>query len=172
MPRPQIDLDHFKAEILLRIAAGNSKKDIRQWLAANGLDISKNTLSTRVLEWQGKPTQIPSVDVRLVSEVDSAFHTTAHDDETIAANVTALGIPTTHRQVKRIRLAHGWRRRSDTDDQLAESRAKTFALVKAALHQGVVRCYGRGLLRTYLRLAYGHQTHEDDVRDALATTQR
>jgi hypothetical protein len=45
---------------------------------------------------------------------------------------------------------------------------ETFALVEQALQQGTVRCYGRGLLRTYLRVVYRHQAREDDVRDALA----
>jgi hypothetical protein len=47
MPRPQVDVDHFKADILLQIAGGDFKKDLRQWLAVNGLKISKNTLSMR-----------------------------------------------------------------------------------------------------------------------------
>ena len=169
MPAPQMDLDPFKAEIQDRIAAGESQKDVRRWLAAKGVQIHRNTLSTRLLEWQGTSTQVPSIDATLVAEVDSAFHTTHHDDQTIADNIAASGIPTTHRQVKRIRLTQGWRRRGNTDDQLADSRAKTFALVKSALHQGVVRCYGRGLLRTYLRVAHGHQARDDDVRDALST---
>jgi hypothetical protein len=38
-----------------------------------------------------------------------------------------------------------------------------------ALHKGVVRFYGRELLRTYLRLKFQHNAREDDVRDALAT---
>ena len=169
MPRPQIDLDRFKAEILLRIDAGESQKRVCRWLAASGVQIHRNTLSTRLLEWQGPSTQVASADAALVTEVDSAFHTTHHDDQMVADNITASGIPTTQRQVKRIRLAHGWRRRGDTDDQLADSRAETFSLVKSALHQGVVRCYGRGLLRTYLRLRHHHNAREDDVRDALAT---
>ena len=171
MPTPEIDLDPFKAEMQNRIAAGESQKDVRRWLAAKGVQIHRNTLSTRLQEWQWTPTQVqvPSIDATLVAEVDSAFHTTHHDDQTIADNIAASGIPTTHRQVKRIRLTQGWRRRGNTDDQLADSRAKTFALVKSVLHQGVARCYGRGLLRTYLRVAHGHQARDDDVRDALST---
>jgi hypothetical protein len=164
-----MDLDPFKAEIQDRIAAGESRKDVRRWLAAQGVQIHRNTLYKRLQEWQGPSTQVPSLDATLVAEVDSAFYTTHHNDQIIAHNITASGIPTTHRQVKRIRLTQGWRRRGNTDDQLADFRAKIFALVKSALHQGVVRCYGRGLLRTYLRVAHGHQARDDDVRDALFT---
>jgi hypothetical protein len=105
----------------------------------------------------------------LVSAVDAAFHTSQHNDQTIANTLSATGLATTQRQVKRIRLANGWRRRANNDDQLAEMRAQTFALTKEALQEGVVRCYGRGLLRTYLRIKYQHHAREDDVRDALTT---
>src|SRR2546421_10620839 len=48
-------------------------------------------------------------------------------------------------------------------------RAAIFTLTKQVLHEGVVRCYGRGLLWTYLRIKCRHNAREDDVRDALAT---
>jgi hypothetical protein len=48
-------------------------------------------------------------------------------------------------------------------------RAVTFALTKQAFHEGVVRCYSRGLLRTYLRIKYRHNAREDDVRDTFIT---
>jgi hypothetical protein len=114
MPRPAKDLDQFQADILLQIAAGQTYDEICRWLADKGVQISKNTLYRRAVQWQGKASVIASSDISLVSEVDSAFHTTQHDDKTIAANIAASGIPTTYRQVKRIRLAHGWRRRGDT----------------------------------------------------------
>jgi hypothetical protein len=47
-------------------------------------------------------------------------------------------------------------------------RAETFALIKQALHDGVVCCYGRGLRRTYLRIRYRYNAREDDVRDTIA----
>jgi hypothetical protein len=50
---------------------------------------------------------------------------------------------------------------------LATARATTFELVAEALQQGVVRCYGRALLRTYFSVKFHHNGTEDDVRDAL-----
>src|SRR3954447_15876844 len=47
-------------------------------------------------------------------------------------------------------------------------RQETFTLVEQALREGVVHCYGRGLLRTYLRVKFHRNAREDDVRDALA----
>jgi hypothetical protein len=50
---------------------------------------------------------------------------------------------------------------------LAEARALTFSLIKKTLKEGVVRCYGKGLFRIYLRLIYRYQTRDNDVRNAL-----
>ena len=72
----------------------------------------------------------------------------------------------TQSQIKKVRLAHNWRRRSNHDAQLANARAETFALVAQALQQGEARYYGRGLFRTYLRVKYRHSAREDDIRDA------
>jgi hypothetical protein len=170
MPRPRKDLDEFQAEIELRIASGQTRKEICSYLATEGLRVSKNTLSTRCVAWKAIRHSKTSVsEPALVSAVETAFHTTHHNDETIARNITTQGIPTTQSQVKKVRLAHGWRRRANNDDQLATARAETFTLVEQALQQGEARCYGRGLFRTYLQVKYHHNAREDDVRDALAT---
>jgi len=169
MPRPRINLDEFRDEIERQIANRHTQPQILKWLAGQGIIVSRNTLSTQCNSWEAsRRTKTASSDPALVSAIDTAFHTTDHNDQMIADNITASGVTTTHTQVKKIRLAHGWRRRADNEEQLAEMRAETFALVKTALHQCVVRCYGRGLLRTYLRIKYHHHAREDDVRDALA----
>ena len=82
MPRPQIDLDPFKAEIQLRIAAGQTQTKIRSWLAAKGIQIGKNTLSMRMVEWKGLKNRprTASSNTTLLSAVDNAFHTTFDDD--------------------------------------------------------------------------------------------
>jgi|SRR6266516_4645582 len=170
MPRPRKNLDEFRAEIELRVARGQTQKEICGYLATEGLRVSRNTLSTRCVAWEAIRHSNTSVsEPALVSAVETAFHTTHHNDETIARNITAQGVSTTQSQVKKVRLAHGWRRRANNDDQLATARAETFALVEQALQQGEARCYGRGLFRTYLQVKYHHNARDDDVRDALAT---
>jgi hypothetical protein len=170
MPRPRIDLDAYRDEIERRIAQKHTHPQILSWLAGKDLIISKNTLSTRIAAWDAsRRTRTAGTNTTLIEAVDIAFHTTNHDDQTITDNINAQGIPTTRNQVEEIRLRHGWRRRANNDDQLAEIRAVTFALTKQALQEEVVRCYGRGLLRTYLRIKYRHNAREDDVRDAITT---
>lgn len=82
MPRPQIDLDLFKAEIQRRIAGGESQKDIRRWLATKDVQIHRNTLASRLAEWQGKSTPVLSTDAGLISEdVQQDMDSAADDDE-------------------------------------------------------------------------------------------
>jgi hypothetical protein len=93
-------------------------------------------------------TRTAGTNTTLIEAVESTFHTTNHSEQTIADNTTAQVSPQTRNQVEEIRLKNGWWRRANNEDQLAEVRAETFALTKQALHEGVVRCYGRGLLST------------------------
>jgi hypothetical protein len=104
MPRARKDLAEFRDEILRRISENHTKTQIRTWLAGQGLIMSRNTLSTRCAEWEANKATIPSSDAALVAAVGTAFHTTDHNDHIIADNISASGLPTTHRQVKRIRL--------------------------------------------------------------------
>jgi hypothetical protein len=129
MPRPRKNLDEFRAEIELRVTNGQTQKEICSYLATEGLRVSRNTLSARCVAWEAIRYSKTSVsEPALVSAVETAFHTTHHNDETIARNITTQGIPTTQSQVKKVRLAHGWRRRANNDDQLATTRAETFTL--------------------------------------------
>jgi hypothetical protein len=130
MPRTQIELDQFRDEIERQIALNHTQPEILNWLARQGAIISRNTLSSRVNAWATDRSRTASSDATLVSAVDTAFHTSQHSDQTIANNLNTAGLATTQRQIKRIRLANGWRRRANNDDQLAEMRAETFALTK------------------------------------------
>lgn len=103
-------------------------------MATNGVIVSKNTLSTRCVAWEAsRRSRTAASEPALVSAIETAFHPTQHDDETIARNVTAQGIPTTRNQVREIRLANNWRRRGNDDAQIANARSETFALVAQAL---------------------------------------
>jgi hypothetical protein len=44
MPRPRKDLDAFRDEIERRIASKDTHRQIRSWLAGEGLVVSKGTL--------------------------------------------------------------------------------------------------------------------------------
>jgi hypothetical protein len=130
MPRPRKNLDRFQTQIELEVASGQTQKEIRSWLATQGVRVSKNTFSARCVAWSATRRSGTAVsELTLVAAVETAFHTTQHDDETITRNINAQGIPTTQSQIKKVRLAYSWRRRSNNDAQLVNARAETFALV-------------------------------------------
>lgn len=157
MPRPIKDLDQYQDEIEHQISIGNSQTQILTWLAAKNIGISRNTLSRRLNEWNvNRYSQTASVNATLVSAVKEVFHTTDQNNDTIAQNIINQGISTSSRQVKKVRLEHDWQRRAYNDDQLAQNRVTTLELVKQALQHGECRCYGRGLMRTYLRVKFQH----------------
>jgi hypothetical protein len=131
MPRPRIDLKAFRDKIERRVAQKHTHYKILSWLAGKGLIVSKNTLSTRIMAWDvSRRTRTVGTNTTLIEAVEIAFYTTNHNDQTIADNINAQGIPTTRNQVEKIRLRHGWRRRANNDDQLAKIRAVIFALTK------------------------------------------
>lgn len=169
MPRPLIDLSSFREEIELCIQQGYTQPEIRTWLSRNNVRISKNTLSSRIIAWgTSRYARADPNDPALIDAIKSAFDTTQHNDEAIADNLKAQGFDTSTNQVREIRISHNLRRRNDDELVLAAARTQIFSLVQQALHNGLVRCYGRGLLRTYLRINHSHHAREDDVRDALA----
>jgi hypothetical protein len=117
MPRPRKDLDAFRDEIERRIASKHTHRQIRSWLAGEGLIVSKGTLQSRCIAWEAtRRTRTAGTNATLIEAVEIAFHTTDHSDQTIADNITTTGLPTTRNQIKEIRLNHGWRRRADNDD--------------------------------------------------------
>ena len=101
MPPAPINLEPFRAQIELRIAAGQTHAKIREWLATEGIQIGRNAFSQRCVAWEAsRHTRTPAIDPALVAAIDTAFHTSEHDDSTIARNIAAQGIPTTRNQVE------------------------------------------------------------------------
>src|SRR5271155_2414940 len=88
MPRPRKDLDQFRKEIERRIANHDTQTQIRSWLAKNGLTISKNTLSTRLVAWQAnRSTRTASSDPALMS---GHFRGNSLRGTTVAPNLAEL----------------------------------------------------------------------------------
>ena len=89
-----------------------------------------------------------STDLTFSTRVRDRFHTTTEDDSTIATTLSAEGSYISARQVKRLRLANGWRRRAANSEQMAEQLAETFETVQKELDEGTIRAYGRELVQT------------------------
>ena len=126
------------------------------------------TFKRRVVAWGINPRVSTSTeDPDLLEIVNDTYHSTFLSDEAIASAAISQGVATTARQVKRVRLAHGWRRRDNMAEQQDEKQAETFAIIAEALQEGTIRCYGRQYVRTYLSVHLGYRARDDDVRDAL-----
>ena len=169
MPRQAVNIEPYRFEIERQIAAGNTQLQIRQWLVTKGVSIGKTGFSKRIVSWGiSRTTSTLATNPALISAIETAFHTTHHDDEMIAQIITTQGILTTPNQVKEVRLAHNWRRRAHDQHQATQHRTRTFILVEQALQLEECRGYGRELMKNYLRLKFHHDAREDDVRDALS----
>jgi hypothetical protein len=108
MSRPRKELDANRDEIERRIASNHTHKQIRSWLAGQGIIISKGTLQARCVAWETtRRTTTAGTNTTLIKAVKAAFHITNHNNQTIADNITASGLYTTRNQVKEIRLRHG-----------------------------------------------------------------
>ena len=84
MPRPPIDLDPFRNEIEQRLSQRHTQEQIRTWLASRGVQVSKNTLSARVLAWEAsRHSRTKDSDPALLAAVKSEFYTTHYDDRVI-----------------------------------------------------------------------------------------
>src|SRR5271168_1510062 len=96
MPRPIIELDQFRDESERRISLRHTQSQIRGWLAGQGCQISKNTLSSRVTAWEaGQRSRTPDSDSALLAAIESEYYDTHHDVRAIAAAIIARGIHTT-----------------------------------------------------------------------------
>jgi hypothetical protein len=103
MPCPPIDLDPFRNEIEQRLSRHHTQAQIRTWLAGRGIQISKNTLSARVIAWEAsRHSRTEDSNPALLAAIQSEFFTTHHDDQEIAQAITAQGLHTTPNQIKRI----------------------------------------------------------------------
>lgn len=167
MTRTGVDLERFRGEIEKRLLLNHhTQKEVVDWLQKEGVSITISILKNRCKDW-GFSRRGASTDPTILNRVRDRFHTTTEDDSTIATTLSAEGSYVSARQVKRLRLANGWRRRAANSEQMAGQLTETFETVQQELDEGTIRAYGRGLVQTHLRVHQGHRAREDDVRDAL-----
>jgi hypothetical protein len=172
MPAQPIDLTPFHDEISHQINQLKWKQpQIIQWLQdTHGLVVSRYTLMRRLTDMgitSHHRTQTSASDEALIDAIRQQYHTTLDNDKEIVQTLQNQGIATTQRQVKSIRLSHGWRHRQRTDSDKLAAFTATYAAVDEALEEGTVRDYGRELLQSNL-LVNGFRGTEHHIRDALA----
>ena len=107
MPRPRKELDGYRDKIERRVASNHTHKQIRSWLAGEGIIISKGTLQSRCVAWETTCRTITvGTNTTLIETIEIVFYTTNHSDQIITDNITTSGLYTTCNQVEEIRLRH------------------------------------------------------------------
>src|SRR4051812_28120940 len=109
MPRAQAIPDHLRADLeRLIIVEEQPHSAVLDWLVTKGVICQARTLKAYCKKWHIS-RQAPEA---VVSFIDTEFHTTLHDDATIARQLNERGFHVSARQVRRIRTAKGWRHRT------------------------------------------------------------
>ena len=164
MPRAQAIPTQMRADIEhLIIIEKRSHSAVLNWLATRGVHCDARTLKRYCRKWNIS-RQAPE---EVVSFIDTEFHTTLHDDSTIARHLNERGFSVSARQVRRIRTAQGWKHRTRDSEERQQNWSETFHRVGQALAEGTVRSYGREMVQSNLRREQGYRAREDDVRNAL-----
>jgi hypothetical protein len=152
MPRPRLNLDAHKEEIRRRIYdSDETLDDIVEYLEwVTEASVSRSTLLRRCKEW-GFQQKGQSLSTELIELIRLSFFSTQLSDLEIAEDLQDSGFIASANQVKVVRLAHGWKRRSNTVEELQKQWDDCVVALQHALAEGTIRSYGHQLLSAHLR---------------------
>jgi hypothetical protein len=110
MPRNPINLDPYRKEIEHRLLVNHqSQAEICAWLERKGITLASRTLKRRCLKWgvtRYGLTSDPTAIARIKLQYPHA------SDGDIAATLSSQGLHLSAFQVRSVRLANGWQRRT------------------------------------------------------------
>jgi hypothetical protein len=166
------NIDGWELQIRDLLAMHTPQGQILIWLRQQGVTVSLRTLERRIQAWQASNgSTVRSNDIRfeqLIEAVNDLFHhNPTYSDARIAQRLRNDGLHTSPRQVKAIRLKHGWYRRVNDVAAALGIRAETSIFIQQLLADGQIRQYGHRQLITHLSRAYGHRAQDRHVRYAL-----
>lgn len=166
--RPVTNLAQYRELITHLHANGSTQSTILDTLYEDhGVKVSARTLKNRLAEW-GLRARKPNTTNHDQATVLELYREHAYDDETAAIVLQQFhGLSISARQVQDIRLKHGIKRQYRDTPTEDSAMAQTLTFCWDAILHGPARDYGRGFMRTYLRLRYGFHAREDHVREAL-----
>jgi hypothetical protein len=110
MPRNPINLDPYRKEIEHRLLINHqSKAEIRAWLKGKGITIASRTLKRRCQKWGVTRHGLTSNSTAIAHVKLQYLHASDRD---IATTLNSQGLHLSAIQVRSVRLANGWRRRT------------------------------------------------------------
>jgi hypothetical protein len=87
-------------------------------------------------------------------------------DINIAEDLQDMGFRISARQVQAVRLAQGWKRRTNSLEELQKQRDECVKVLQDALAEGTIRGYGHSLLWAHLRRNH-IRVRFDDMREVI-----
>jgi len=139
MAPSRVDLDIYRDEIHDRIYEYNDQMDdIVAWLRdEKEVNIVKRTLQRRCTEW-GFTQRLREYPPEWIEAVRVSFFSTFSTDVEIAKDLQDIGFRITAWQVKAVRLEHGWKRKTNTQEELQRQWDECVKALQEALAQDTI----------------------------------
>jgi hypothetical protein len=155
---------------MLQVRLGVPLDDIVISLTHYGTKITRRSLQRRLSEWNIQTERALSakkITGPVIEAVQQAFCLNFATDRVLAQQMKDQGIDISARQIKKIRLANGWRVRDRDVKQQEQLYQRVLTACWEAVEEGVARNYGRILMSSYLKTVKGIRATLNHVQAAL-----
>ena len=152
MPRPPVDHEPYRDQIIDWYSRGTKINVILQRLKDLGLKSSRETLRTRLRSWQVAPQQqrVDYTDRILLCRIAVLFYDWAFRDKDILFALRQEGCRMKGRTLRRLRMMLGLRRKVDIKN-IDQENEELLRIVQEELDRGTILPYGRTLLYAHFR---------------------
>ena len=152
MPRPSIDLESYKTEIISLFQNNNSVKIIANILQRKyNLQITDRTIKSRLQEWEiRKRNRTTTSNSLLHTRIKILFFQVGMEEKEMLPALRNEGFEIEARTLRRLRLQLGLRRRTN----LIEAQLQVDEVLKGIeeeLEKGTIEGYGKELLHRHFR---------------------
>ncbi|KAJ5646493.1 hypothetical protein N7490_002865 [Penicillium lividum] len=147
MPRPTINLDPYKDEIIVLLSEGKSAQDLMIMLKErHNVTIGISTLKKRLQKWEVVRSRQSDTVQNRVAQLLPRLNT-----KEILEVLQEEGTPSSARTLQRIRRRLGIRLRVDDPEERAERDREIEAVLKQEQAIGKIDGFGRRLLHSHMR---------------------
>ena len=152
MPRPSIDLESYKTEIISLFQNSNSSASIASLLQNKyNLEVRERTIKSRLQEWGiRKRNRTTTSDTILHARIKILFFQNGLEEKELLRALQDEGFDITHRTLKRLHTQLGLRRRTnhiEAQQQIDE----IVQAIEEELERGTIEGYGKELLHRHFR---------------------